>query len=90
MQADETENYRRAEVNRINSAVEGSNEATERARLEAKYGKENVFDTAQVREQFEVISFAAPYCLVRRKSDGKKGDLEFQHSPRFYFNFMVD
>ena len=23
----------------------------------------------------------------RRKSDGKKGSLEFQHSPRIYFNF---
>ena len=29
----------------------------------------------------------APFVVVRRKGDGKKGSLEFQHQPRFYFNF---
>jgi hypothetical protein len=24
------------------------------------------------------------------KSSGKKGSLEFQHDPRFYFNFIED
>jgi hypothetical protein len=28
--------------------------------------------------------------VVRRKSDGVKGSLEFQHNPRFYFNFKSD
>lgn len=84
---DETESFRRSEVNRINSEVVSSNEDAERARLESLHGKNNVWDTQQVRDQFEVLSFAAPYCSVRRKSDGKKGLLEFQHSPRFYFNF---
>jgi hypothetical protein len=34
-----------------------------------------------------VIGFMAPLVVVRRKHDGKKGSLEFQHSPRFYFGF---
>jgi hypothetical protein len=28
--------------------------------------------------------------VVKRKSDGKKGSLEFTHSPRVYFNFVED
>jgi hypothetical protein len=34
-----------------------------------------------------VIGFAAPFVVVRRKSDGVKGTLEFTHSPRVYFDF---
>jgi hypothetical protein len=30
----------------------------------------------------------APFVVVRRLSDGQKGSLEFQHHPRFYFNFQ--
>lgn len=30
----------------------------------------------------------APLVVVRRKADGVKGSLEFQHNPRFYFNFQ--
>ena len=26
--------------------------------------------------------------VVTRKSDNQKGSLEFQHSPRFYFDFV--
>ena len=39
-------------------------------------------------DQFEAIGFLAPIIVVRRRSDGKKGSLEFQHWPRFYFNFQ--
>jgi hypothetical protein len=28
--------------------------------------------------------------VVKRKSDGVVGSLEFQHHPRFYFNFAED
>jgi len=48
------------------------------------------WDTDAVREQFEVLGFAAPFVVVRRKSDGVKGSLEFTHSPRIYFNFVPD
>ena len=48
-----------------------------------------VWTTDQLRAEFEVIGFAAPFVVVKRKSDGKKGSMEFTHSPRFYFNFVV-
>ncbi len=48
------------------------------------------WDTDQLREEFEVIGFMAPFVVVRRKADGKKGSMEFTHSPRFYFNFVED
>ena len=83
---DETESFRRAEVNRINSEVQSDDKATERKRLEGIHGQ--VWDTDQLSTDFEVRSFAAPYVIVTRKSDGAKGSLEFQHSPRFYFNFQ--
>jgi hypothetical protein len=39
-------------------------------------------------EDFEVLGFLARLVVVRRKSDGAKGSLEFQHWPRFYFGFQ--
>jgi len=39
--------------------------------------------------EFHVLGFGAPYVVVQRKSDGCKGSLEFQHAPRFYFNFVA-
>jgi len=48
------------------------------------------WDTEQLGQEFEVIGFMAPFVVVKRKSDGKKGSLEFTHSPRFYFNFVED
>jgi hypothetical protein len=56
-----------------------------RADLEARYGQ--IWDTDQLREEFEVIGFMAPLVVVRRLSDGQKGSLEFQGNPRFYFSF---
>lgn len=43
--------------------------------------------TEQLQQEFSVTGFAAPFVIVRRKSDGAKGTLEFTHSPRIYFNF---
>ena len=45
------------------------------------------WNTTQLQEDFEVISFMTPFVLVKRKVDGLKGSLEFTHSPRVYFNF---
>jgi hypothetical protein len=45
------------------------------------------WDTKTLQEDFEVLSFAAPFVIVRRKSDGVKGSLEFTHAPRVYFGF---
>lgn len=44
--------------------------------------------TDEMREEFEVIGFGAPYVVVRRKSNGVRGMLEFTHMPRFYFNWQ--
>jgi len=59
-----------------------------RTALEAKYGR--VWETSELAADFDVLGFLAPYVAVRRKSDGRKGSLEFQHNPRFYFNFVPD
>jgi len=40
--------------------------------------------------EFEVAGFMAPFVVVRRRSDGEKGSLEFQNNPRFYFNSVLD
>ncbi len=82
---DPTESVRRMEVARINSEVESNDVDAERLRLEALHGQ--VWDTAQLGEDFTVRCFAAPFIIVSRISDRKRGSLEFQHHPRFYFNF---
>ena len=46
--------------------------------------------TEQLREEFEVIGFMAPFVEVIRKADKARGTLEFVHSPRIYFNFVED
>jgi hypothetical protein len=51
---------------------------------------EQTWSTDQLREEFTVHGFMTPFVVVTRKSDGKKGSLEFTHSPRFYFNFVED
>jgi hypothetical protein len=40
------------------------------------------------QKNFDVTGFAAPLVVVNQKSDGMSGSLEFQHRPRFYFNFQ--
>jgi hypothetical protein len=79
--SDPTEPLRRKRLAEIN-AQPGSREA-----LEAQFGE--VWDTQQLAQDFEVIGFMAPYVVVRRRADGLKGSLEFQHEPRFYFNWQA-
>ena len=52
-----------------------------------KQNKET-YNTTELQEEFKVISFLAPYVFVVRISDNKKGTLQFNHSPRIYYNFM--
>lgn len=80
--ADPTEPIRRQQLAEIN-AEPGSREY-----LEAKHGQ--VWDTSELQRDFEVLGFMAPFVIVRRKADGVKGSLKFQHSPRFYFNFKPE
>lgn len=76
---DETEEVRQ-KLFAANNAEAGSRED-----LEAKHGQ--VWDTTQLRADFEVVGFGAPFVEVVRKSDRAKGSLEFQHDPRFYWGF---
>ena len=80
--SDPTEAIRRQEVAEIN-AEPGSREA-----LAAEHGQ--VWTTAELQQEFEVLGFMAPYVVVRRRSDRIKGSLKFQHSPRLYFSFQPE
>ena len=82
MSADSTETIRRQRLAEIN-AEPGSREA-----LEAQYGQ--VWTTQELGQDFDVLGFAAPLVVVRRKANGVRGSLEFQHSPRLYFNFLPE
>jgi len=82
MKIDETEMIRRKRLAELNQA------AAAREVLEKRHGK--VWDSAQVRVEFEIIGFMAPYVVVKVRATGEKGSLEFQHDPRFYFNYIAD
>jgi hypothetical protein len=79
---DPTENTRRQMVAAINA------EPGSRAALEAEHGQ--VWDTDELTRHFEVLGLMAPFVVVRRKADGVKGSLMFQHMPRLYFAFTKD
>ena len=80
--SDPTESIRRQEVVTIN-AEPGSREA-----LEARHGQ--VWDTGELRRDFDVTGFLAPYVVVCRKADNVVGSLQFQHDPRLYYGFQAD
>ena len=79
---DATEAVRRELLVEIN-AQPGSREA-----LEGEHRQ--VWNTHELGQDFEVLGFAAPLVVVRRRSDGVLGSLFFQHSPRLYFEFQTD
>ena len=76
------------DIVRAQRLAEINSEPQCRETLAAQYGR--VWDTSQLSAEFEVLGFMAPFVVVRRKSDGQKGSLEFQHCPRFYFGFVLD
>jgi hypothetical protein len=78
--SDPTETARRQRLAEINQ------QPNDRAALESRYGQ--VWDTVELGRDFIVTGFAAPLVVVKRKRDGVIGSLEFQHSPRLYFNFQ--
>ncbi|HMP57727.1 MAG TPA: hypothetical protein PKD86_00115 [Gemmatales bacterium] len=79
---DPTEAARRQRIKEING------EPKDRETLEAVYGQ--VWTTAELAKDFTIIGFMAPILVVQRKADGVKGSLEFQATPRYYFNFVAD
>ena len=48
----------------------------------------NTWTTSELQEDFEVEGFGGGLCVVRRKSDDQRGSLDFDHSPRRYYNFV--
>lgn len=46
--------------------------------------------TDELREDFEVIAFLAPFVEVVRKADGVRGTLMFSHVPRLYFDWKAE
>lgn len=81
-QIDETEDYRRARQAEVNAAA--------LARTQAEEAHGQCWDTEELQRDFDVLGFMAPYVVVRRRSDGKKGSLEFQHRPRLYWGWTED
>lgn len=82
---DETEEVRRIRQEQIEAAVQNADSVDSgRARLELIYGQ--VWSSKELGEDFKVLGFAAPLVVVQHKVTGRRGSLEFQHSPRFYFN----
>lgn len=82
MEDDRTENARRELARKLNA------EPGSRPALEAEHGQ--VWDTDELRGDFEVMGFLAPLVVVKRRTDGVVGSLFFQHCPRFYFRFQPD
>jgi hypothetical protein len=80
--SDPTESIRKEMLVEIN-AQPGSREA-----LAAEHGQ--VWDTKQLGEDFEVLGFMAPFVVVKRRSNGIKGSLLFQHHPRLYHSFQPE
>lgn len=64
------------------------NPGADRAELARRHGQ--VWDATQLAADFAVVGYMAPYVVVRRRADGVRGSLEFQHEPRFHFNWQED
>lgn len=83
---DPTEGARRVMVPVINSIL--SPDKQERYdQLHREYAEDDIFDTDTVNQYFIVEGFMAPFVVVTRRSDRKRGSLMFCDSPRFYFGF---
>ena len=74
---DETETIRRQMVATIN-ADPGS-----RPDLEAKHGQ--VWDTGQLKEDFQVLGFAAPLRRRAKAVGWRSGQPDVPEHPRFYY-----
>jgi len=79
---DTSEDARMKAVDEINA------KQAQREALEKEH--DQVWDVTEMQRDFEVEGFMAPYVVVRRRSDGKRGTLTFQHWPRFYWGFLED
>jgi len=46
--------------------------------------------TSEMTALYEVVGFMAPFVVVKRRSDGVRGSLEFTHMPRWYFGWAKE
>ena len=60
----------------------------DRTILEQRHGQ--VWNPGELALDYIVLGYLAPLVVVRRKTDNLIGSLEFQHNPRYYFNWKVD
>ena len=58
------------EIIRWQRLVEINTDPARREALEARYGR--VWDTDELKAEFVVLGFRAPFVVVQRKSDGRK------------------
>jgi len=58
--------------------------------VEAVLRGEQVWDTNTFIQEFAMGGFMAPFVVVRRKSDGVRGTLQFTHNPRYYFGWQPE
>lgn len=58
-----------------------------RTMLESQYGK--VWSTSEMQEDYIVVGFSMGCVVVDRKSDGRRGSMDFTHMPRFYHSFQA-
>jgi len=79
---DGTEEIRRALRLELNA------EPVQRSIVECRYGQ--VWSASELANEFAVVGFAAPFVVVKRKTDNQLGSLLFQHHPRYYFAFQKD
>jgi len=50
----------------------------------------DTWTTDELRRDFHVIAFLAPFVHVARRKDKVSGTLEFTHNPRLYFKWKED
>lgn len=46
--------------------------------------------TSEMQEKYTVIGFGNGLVVVKRKADNVTGSLNFDHSPRLYFDFVPE
>jgi hypothetical protein len=78
------------EAMRRNRLAEINGHPADRQELERGTARFGTPTTDELTRDFQVVGFAAPLVVVRRRSDDALGSLEFQHDPRFYFNWQFD
>jgi hypothetical protein len=76
------------DAQRIRRNIEINSAPKTKHELEKIYGR--VWTTEEMVLDFAVEGYMAPFVVARRRSDGARGSLEFQSSPRYYFAWQED